>query len=339
MKAPLFLGQRQIEVAEVDDPVLQRPDEVMVRVVRSGICGSDQSLYLNPGRKPGVHGHEAAGIVVEVGEGVRDRQPGDRVVVYDVIGCGQCRYCRQGQFTYCPDRAGSVGGGFGELLVAPERNLIPLPEDVPFDRGCLLSDAFGTPAKAARKVGVGPDDTVAVFGCGPIGLNAVQVARAYGASIIACDLIDYRLEAARELGAQHVLNGGRCDPVAAIRDLTDLGADKSIECSGSPLAERQALECLRPAGRAVFVGECGKLEISPSEHLIRRDVEIMGSWYIHLNDFVTNLALMADTGADPLRIVTHRVALEDIAAGFAAFCDRREGCLKVIVSVTEEQPA
>lgn len=336
MKAALFVGEREVEVAQVDDPVLRHDDDVLVRVVRCAICGSDKGLYLNSGAKPGVHGHEGAGVVVEVGSGVQRLQPGDRVVIYDVIGCGDCDYCQRGQFTYCPDRRGSVGGCFAEMVVAPERNLIPIPDEQPFDRACLLSDAFGTPAKGVRKLGVGPEDTVVVFGCGPLGLNAVQIAKAYGAAVIACDLIDYRLEAAGELGAERALNGSNCDPVAVVRELTGLGATKSIECSGSPVAERQAIECLRPAGRAVFLGECGKLQISPSEDLIRRDIEIMGSWYIHRDDFAVNLALMAQTDADPLRIVTHRESLDDIAEGFELFCDRRDGCLKVIVCASDE---
>ena len=336
MRAALFAGQREVQVADVDDPILRHPDDVIVRLVRSAICGSDKGLYLNPGAKPGVHGHEGAGVVVEVGSGVRHRRPGDRVVIYDVIGCGACGYCRQGQFTYCPDRQGSVSGAFGELVVAPERNLIPLPDGLPFDRACLLSDAFGTPAKGVRKLGVGPADTVAVFGCGPIGLNAVQIAKAYGARVIACDLVDYRLEAARKLGALHVINVSKTDPVASIREQAEGGATKSIDATGDPAAERQAIGCLRPAGRALFLGECGKLEISPSQDLIRRDLEIMGSWYIHLDDFPANLALMADTSADPLRIVTHRLALDDIATGFDLFCDHRDGCLKVVVTMTEE---
>ncbi len=335
MKAAVFRGERCIEIAEMPDPAIGRPDDVIVRVVRSGICGSDKGLYLQPGDKPGVHGHEAAGVVEEVGPAAEAVKPGERVVVYDVIGCGECRYCAAGQFTYCQHRVGSVSGGYGERLVAPARNLLRLPEDVSFDLGCLLSDNFGTPAKACRKVGVGAGLTVAVFGCGPIGLNTVQVAAAYGAMVIAVDPLAYRREAAVRVGAREAIDPGQDDPVQALRDLTGGGADRALECSGSPQAERQALKCVRPAGRVCFVGECGRLEISPSEDLIRGDVEVMGSWYIHTADFATNLALLGSTDADPLRIVTHTVPLADIGHAFRVFCDHEEDCLKAVVALSE----
>ena len=351
MKAALFRGERQIEIAEVPDPAITRPDDVLVRVVRSGICGSDKALYLRPGDKPGVHGHEVAGIVEEVGSEAAPVEPGDRVVVDDVIGCGTCRYCRAGQYTYCGQRRGSVSGGYGERLVAPARNLLPLPADIPLDCGCLLSDNFGTPAKACRKVGVQAGQTVAVFGCGPIGLNGVQAARAYGAEVIAVEPVGYRREAAERLGARQTVDPAREDPVQAIREATDGGADRALECSGNPEAEKQALACVAPAGRVCFVGECGRLELSPSEDLIRRDVEVMGSWYIHTADFATNLALLrpqeapegrrgggasgpAGQVADPLRIVTHTVPLTEIAHAFRVFCDHEEGCVKAIVAVS-----
>lgn len=336
MKAALFVGKRQVEIVETDPPQIQNPDDVLVEVVSCGICGSDQGLFLNDGPKVGVHGHEAAGRVAAVGPEVTRWKVGDRVVVYAVVGCGHCAYCLQGKFTYCPQRPEGIQGGFGEYLVAPERNLMSMPDNMPFDRGCLMSDCFGTPAKAVRRIGVGEGDAVAVFGCGPIGLNAVMVAAAYGAQVIAVDLIQYRLEAAQRLGAQHVVNASESDPVREIRALTGGGADRAVECSGNSRAEKQSIEALRPAGRAVFVGECGRLDISPSSDLIRRDIEVMGSWYIHLADFYENVRLCEDTAADPLRVVTHKVCLEDIAEAFRVFCDREDHCLKAIVKLCDD---
>ncbi|MFQ5808294.1 MAG: zinc-binding dehydrogenase [Armatimonadota bacterium] len=335
LRAAAFVGERQVEIRDVPAPEIVAPDDVQVRVIRSGICGSDKRLYLGQGEKPGIHGHEAAGIVAAVGEGVTRLREGDAVVVYDVIGCGECAFCLRGQFTYCGQRKGGVSGGFGELLVAPERNLIRVPEGMSFDRACLMSDCFGTPAKAVRRVGVCAGETVAVFGCGPIGLNAVMAAKAYGARVIAVDPIQYRREAAEGLGADHAIDAESNELVQQIQEISGGGADKAMECSGSPEGGRQCIECLRPAGSAVFVGECGKLELSPSADLIRRDITVMGSWYMHLSDFPTNVRLCDTTGADPLRIVTHRAPLEDIESGFAAFCDRQEECLKAIVLMTE----
>jgi propanol-preferring alcohol dehydrogenase len=335
MKAAAFVAKREVEIVEIEAPAIRKPDDVIVQVVSSGICGSDKGLFLNDGAKPGLHGHEAAGRVVDVGPGVRRWKPSDRVVVYAVIGCGKCTYCLQGQFTYCAERVGGVEGGFCEYLVAPERNLMRMPDYMPFPQACLMSDCFGTPAKAARRVGVGPGDRVAIFGCGPIGLNAIMAATAYGAQVMAVDPVPYRLEAAQRLGAQHVVDAAG-DPGRGIHALTGLGADKAMECSGTPEGERQAIACLRPAGRAVFVGECGRLEISPSSDLIRRDIAVMGSWYIHLSDFPENVRLCETTEADPMRAVTHQVPLEDIGEAFRVFCDREDGCLKAIVNIRRD---
>jgi len=330
MKAALFTGRRQVKIAELPSP--RCPDDgVLVEVAASGICGSDKWLYLNEGEKPGVHGHEAAGTVVAVGPKVTRRAVGDRVAVYDVVGCGECLACAMGRFTHCAYRKPGVGGGYGQVIACPERNALPLPDDISFERGCLMLDAMGTPAKAARRLGVSQGMTVAVFGCGPIGLNAVQVCCAMGARVIAVDPEPYRRDAALALGAWCAVDPAAVEPHRTIMELTSDGADRAMECSGSPAAEKQAIACVRPDGWVAVVGECPKLELSPSEDLIRRDVHVIGSWYLDVADYYRNLELYRTTAADPLRVVTHYVSLADIEKGFRLFCDKQQGCLKVVV--------
>jgi propanol-preferring alcohol dehydrogenase len=333
MKAAFFVGKGQIEIrqAPVPEPAA---DQVLVKVMSSGICGSDKGLWMNEGEKSGIHGHEASGVVEAVGRDVTQWRPGDRVAVLAVAGCGTCSYCAAGQYTYCAHWK-FYGGGYGEYLVAPALNLLPLPDYIPFDRGCLLLDALGTPAKAARRVGVRAQEWALVMGCGPIGANAILACKAYGAWVIAAEPIAYRREHAARLGAELTLDPTAPDFLDRVREVTRGGAAKVLECSGQPAAEQMALAAARTGGRVVFVGENSALSINPSEDLIRRDITVMGSWYLHRSDYFENLELMQRSGLDPMRAVTHVVSLDEIAHGFDVFCAHKENCLKVVVRVAE----
>ena len=333
MLAARFLGDRRISVEELPAPRIANPDDCLVRVMTCGICGSDKRVVSEPVARDEIMGHEVAGQVIEVGEGVSRVSAGDRVVVYNLIGCGQCPACLQGRITYCQDTRGSVNGGFGGVLVAPERNLLPLPDDIGWERGCLFTDVLGTPFKAMRLAGVREGDTVVVLGCGPIGLGAVQVGAAKGARVMAVDVLDYRLRAAQSMGAEVVHNAGSGDVPQAARSWTGTGADFAFDCTGSPEQTITALDCVRPGGRAMCVGANAHLEFSPWRHIISRDVTLGGSWYLHYEDYFACLELYRATGLDPLKMVTHRVPIEDIARGFDLFIDRVEDCIKVIVMV------
>jgi len=249
--------------------------------------------------------------------------------VMAVSGCGVCVDCQRGRFAYC--EAGPKGreGGYAEYQVAPAELLLPLPDGLPFEVGCLLTDALGTPARAVRRSGIEAGAMAAVIGCGPIGLNAVMMLKAYGALVIALDPVAYRVEAARELGADFGIDLSRDSAVEAIRAITRVGADYVFECSGH--GGKEALAAVRRAGKVAFVGECPKLEISPSEDFIRRHIEVFGSWYITRMDYVQNVRLVERGLVDPMRIVTHILPLAEIARGFDVFCGHKEGALKVVV--------
>lgn len=333
MLAARFHGDRRVTIEQFPDPEIQKPDECLVRVMACGICGSDKRLFLGDEPTEEIMGHEMAGEIIAVGDGVSRLRVGDRVVVFNLITCGQCAYCAQGRFTYCTDKQGSVNGGYGELLVAPERNLWPLPDDISYERGCLFSDVLGTPHKALRLAGVGEGDTVVIFGCGPIGLAAAQIAVARGARVMSVDMIDYRLEAAARMGAEVTVNAEREDPTERAFAWTKLGADFAFDCTGDPSALLSALETVRPGGRTTLVGANQGMQFNPWQCLSSRDVTLGGTWYLHLEDYYECLRLYRTTAVDPLRILTHQVPLEDIARGFELFCDHKDGCLKVVVLV------
>ena len=329
MKAAIFHDRERVSIEQVPDPQPGEGD-VLVRVQASGICGSDAGLWTQPGPKPGVHGHEVAGVVEKCGPNVENWKAGDRVAIMAVVGCGTCADCQRGRANYCAHGPKGLAGGFGELMVAPARCLVPVPDDIPFEAACLLTDCMGTPARAVKRSGAGPDDLAVVFGCGPIGLMCVQALRAVGAVVLAADMVDYRLEAAVKCGAAGTINASKQDAVGAIRQRAGIGADFAFECSGH--AGKQALACVRTGGRVAFVGECPHLDVSPSEDFIRRHVEAFGSWYITRADYFANIDLVRSGRVDPGIIVTHKLPLEGIGRAFDLFCNRKDGCLKVVLT-------
>jgi threonine dehydrogenase-like Zn-dependent dehydrogenase len=333
MRAASFPGPGQVRIEEVPVPQMGE-GEVLVRTRASGICGSDKGLWEKgaPGGK--IAGHEGAGEVVKVGPGVNSFVPGDRVVVLAVVGCGHCRECLAGRMPYC-EKSEGLAGQFAEYSVVPESNLVSLPEDISFECGCLLSDSLGTPARAVRRSGAGEGDIAAVFGCGPIGLNCIQVLRAADAAVIAVDPVAYRREAALRLGAREAIDPSGGDPASQLRELTGGGPDLAFECCG--LAGREALRAVRRGGRVAFVGECGSLEVSPSEDFIRRHIEVFGSWYLTVRDYWRNVELVRSGRADPMRIVTHLLPFEEIGRGFEVFFGHKENALKVVLRFPAEQ--
>ncbi len=266
-----------VEPVELQEP---RPGEVAVRIAATGVCHSD--LHYIKGDLgyplPVVLGHEAAGVVEAVGEGVDSVRPGDHVVLLFAPACGRCRYCDAGRPHLCEMRyrvRGKMPDGttrlrwrgqdlhhftcvssWAERAVVPESGVLRISEEVPFTvaalLGCAVTTGVGAVINTAR-VEVGA--SVAVFGAGGVGINVVQGARIAGAAvIIAVDLLEHRLEAARRFGATHTVNAREEDPVRMIQSLTRGGADYAFEVIGRPPVVRQAVECLARGGVAVAIG-------------------------------------------------------------------------------------
>ncbi|MGQ9780603.1 MAG: zinc-dependent alcohol dehydrogenase [Bacillota bacterium] len=330
MRAIKAFGPKDLRLVELPDPT-PGPGEVLIRVHASGICGSDKEYWLQ-GPTDGVYGHEAMGEVVALGEGVKHLRVGERVAINNVIGCGRCAACRAGRFVFCPHRPGrDVNGGYGEMLVAPERNCLRLDERVGDEAGCLIFDNWGTPYAALKRNGVGEGDDLVIFGCGPIGLAAAVLAKHRGAYVIAVDPVAYRREAALRLAADHALAPDE-DLPAAVRALTSgRGASVVLECSGQGAAYALGLAALRIGGTLVAVGEGARFDLRPSEGLIHRHLKIVGSWYSTMAEGREVQELIVTGAIDPLVFVTHRVGLEEVPRALARFASREEGVLKTVV--------
>jgi S-(hydroxymethyl)glutathione dehydrogenase/alcohol dehydrogenase len=270
-----FGSKLVIEDVAVADP---EPNEVRVRVVASGVCHTDRTMQLgaNPLPLPLLLGHEASGIVEAVGRDVTYVKPGDPVATTASSFCGYCRWCQRGALQHCENKGRSrspglpprlaqgetsvepfVGlGGFAETLLVHERTLVKLPAEMPLDKASLLGCAGITGLGAVRHAAkVQSGETVAVIGCGGVGLNAIQGARLVGASrIIAVDRIPEKLELARRFGATDTVNASEVDPVAAVLELTHGGVDHAIEVVGIETTIEQAFAMLDTMGTATVVG-------------------------------------------------------------------------------------
>jgi len=328
MRGVRSLGARSVEVCDWPDPEPQG-DEVVVRVDAASICGSDlHSIYRKKSPHSVIPGHEGMGEVVAV-DSARHVRVGDRVMILAIIGCGRCRWCREGDFSLCEAKRGVLGfdrnGVHAEFAMVPESALLPLPEYVRDEAAACILDPVGTTYHALKRMSARADHTVGVFGLGPMGLGGVLVSSFLGAEVIGLDPIAFRREHAEGLGATHTLDPTSCDAVEAIEDLTrGRGLDMALECSGNAEALRQALDSVRPKGAVSIIGEAAEAVISPSAHFNRKEITLCGSTCFPMSDYQDILNCI-QRGLDASRLITHRFALEDAVDAYASFDRGRTG--------------
>jgi Zn-dependent alcohol dehydrogenase len=305
----------------------------LVRVAGCGLCHTDLH-YIDHGVKtfkppPLILGHEAAGVVAELGPGVTGRAVGDRVLIPSVLGCGQCDYCRQGRENLCSQMVmlgNNIDGAYAELVVVPAKDLLLVPEELPLERACVIADALSTPFHAVRrraKVRLG--ESVVVVGCGGVGLNVVQGAKLAGAkTIIACDLLDNKLEYAREFGATHTINATSQNVVEQVRALTGgRGADYAFDAIGGEATTLQIIDAIRPGGTAVIVGMAAmnvRAPITPYMMALQEKT-LRGTMYGSVRpniDFPRLVDLYLDGRLKIDQLVSRTYKLAEINEGFAA---------------------
>ncbi len=344
MKAAVFYRAHEpipVEDVDLDGP---RKGEVRVKMAGAGACHSDyHSVSGHSGdggeRDPFVMGHEGAGVVAEVGEGVEDLAAGDHVIFSLTEQCGLCRNCTAGRANLCEVdnfsarddryRFSKDGvrlhhwlGTFAEETVVSASTLVKVRKDIPIDKLCLFGCSVMTGVGAVvNRAKVPPGATVAVFGCGGVGLHAVQGAKLVSASkIIAIDKMDSRLDAAEEMGATHRINADREDPVGKVMDLTGGGVDYAFEVIGLPEVVTQAYDCTRPGGTACMVGvPPSDSVVSVSANALFMDRTLMGTFYGAGRpriDFPWLLDLYMDGRIKLDEIITKYRPLEEINEAF-----------------------
>lgn len=344
MKALRFHGPDRKAWEDVTDPVLQAETDAIVRIDVTTICGTD--LHILKGDVPEVTdgrilGHEAVGTVQDVGRGVRTVRPGDKVLVSCITACGTCRYCRAGQFGQCLGGGGwilghLIDGTQAELVRIPfaDTSLYPAPAGVRDEDLLMLSDILPTGYEVGVLNGhVAPGDTVAVVGAGPIGLSAILGSRLYSPShVVAIDKAAVRLEAAKQFGADVLVDNSTEDPLAAVQGLTDgLGADVAIEAVGVPETFELATTLVRPGGRVANIGVHGKPATLHLESLWIRNVTVT-TGLVDTSSTPTLLRLLTGGQVNPGRFATHHFGLSDIEAAYDVFAGAADtGALKVVL--------
>jgi threonine dehydrogenase-like Zn-dependent dehydrogenase len=388
MKAVCWNGIVNVDVEEVPDPVLINPRDAIVRVTSTAICGSDLHLYDGyvPTMKKGdILGHEFMGEVVEVGERVKNLKPGDRVVVPFPIACGSCFFCQRGLWAACdnsnPNAAlaeafyghspagiygyshlmGGYAGGQAEYVRVPFADVGPLKIENGFrdEQVLFLSDIFPTGYMAAEQANIQPGDTVAVWGCGPVGQFVIQSAWMFDpARVIAIDRFPERLEMAQRYGRAEVINyEGGVDVVETLKQMTGgMGPDVCIDAVGMeahkaglegvydfakqtvriesdrPYVLRECIQACRKGGTVSYSGVYGGfIDTVPMGAAFNKGLTFkMGQAHVHR--YLRPLFEMIESGQiDPSFVVTHILPLEEAPAAYELFKKKLDGCVKVVL--------
>ncbi len=350
MRALVYHGANSKAWEEVPKPDLIEDTDAIVRVDVTTICGSD--LHILKGDVPEVTdgrilGHEAVGTVESVGTAVKNMQPGDRVLVSCITACGRCRYCRGARYGQC------VGGGgwiLGHLIDGTQAEYVrvpfadtstyPVPVDVADEEILMLADIVPTGYEVGVLNGhVQPADVVVVVGAGPVGLSAIMGARLFTPRlVIAIDLVDSRLDAAKRFGADVIINNSRQDALEVVRELTGgLGADVAIEAVGTPDTFELATTLIRPCGHVANIGVHGKPVTLHLESLWSADVTIT-TGLVDTSSIPTLLPLLAGHQLDVGGFATHHFAMDNLVSAYDAFTNAADtGALKVIVSAQQDE--
>ena len=344
MRAVVFGGDGAVEIADRPAPVIEEPGDAILRVQRAGICGSDLHFFhgkapMDPGT---IMGHEAVGIVEQVGADVRSVRPGDRVVTSFHIACGACWFCRSGRTGLCEDHRILGGGPFGGDLPGTQAqavrvpiadvNLLAVPEAVEDERALFVGDVLTTGVYAASLAEAGPEDAVAIIGSGPVGFCVAQALRASGARrVFALDRDAARLALIATTGAMPI-DVSTTNPEMVLARATDgRGADVVVDAVGASDAWSSALDVVRRGGRVIVVGmyTSETVELQLGVAWIRGlDLRFAGETPVHAW-WRDAMAALAAGDLDPRPLISHRLPLRDAAAGYAAF-DRREATKVVL---------
>ncbi len=325
MKAAIFHGSgKPLEITEVPTPE-PKAGELLVKVAACGVCHTDLHYtdhnvptFKDP---PMILGHEPSGVVAGVGSNVKNFAEGDKVLLPAVLTCGYCYNCRIGKENICDNMVmfgNHIDGAYAEYVLAPAKDAIPMPDDVPLEEGSIIADAISTPYHAVVNRGeVKAGDNVVVFGCGGVGINTVQIAAAVGASVIAVDIVPEKLEMAKKLGAQQTVNAREVERIdKTIKKMTGGGADVTFEAIGNPQTIQDAFACIRKGGRTVVIGYTHKNVELPASKIMFFEQEIIGSLGCRPVDY-PKIVEMARTGKIKLKeLVTGKFPLEKINDAF-----------------------
>ena len=337
MRVAMYYSNDDIRIEKMPVPQIG-PGELLIKIEASGICGSDVMEWYRKNRAPLVLGHEIAGEIVDVGKGVR-YNIGERVTASHHVPCNTCYYCLNGHHTVC-DTLRTTNfdpGGFAEYVRLPsinvDRGVYPIPDNVSLEEA-TFTEPLACVIRGQRKANIKPGQTVLVLGSGIAGLLHIQLAKALGAGlIIATDIVDYRLKAAKKFGAKHAINAKENVP-EVIKDVNDGRlADLVIVCTGATSAIEQALKSVDRAGTILFFAptkEGVTIPFSINETFWRKDVILTTSYAGAPVDHHIALKLIKEKRVNVKDMITHKLPLSEIGKGFKLVAEAKES-IKVII--------
>lgn len=351
MKGAILPGNSTVELKNFEIP---KPGfgQVLIKTKATTICGSDirciyrEHLGKGPeGYIPGmIAGHEPCGIIVEEGEGLKRFKKNDRVIVYHISGCGVCNDCRRGYYISCtsPHRKAygwQRNGGMAPYILADEKDLIELPDQLTYKDGAQVACGFGTVYEAIEKIGICGNDAVLVTGLGPVGLAALMLAKAMGANkLIGVEMNDYRISLAKKLGlVDEVFKPGE-DTLDNIMKATDgRGVERAIDASASDSGRALCIRAARPWGKIAYVGEGGTVHFNPSEDMIHGQKTIYGSWVTSLWRMEELVERLVRWNIHPEDLITDEFPLEKADEAYALMAGGNCGKVAVVFDDADKQ--
>ncbi|MCP1223155.1 galactitol-1-phosphate 5-dehydrogenase [Sebaldella sp. S0638] len=351
MKALNLYGKQDVRYEDVEIPVIEHEDDIIIKVKTAGICGSDISRFGKIGSyNPGLTwGHEFSGVIAETGKGVKSLKKGDRVTACPCFPCYECEFCRQGKFSKCTDLkvlGGHKKGAFAEYIKIPEANVIKIPDNMDYDTASLIEPSCVV-VHGYNQVNIKAGDSVAVVGCGTIGLLAVQWAKIFGAAeVFAFDTDSGKLEVAKNTGADHIFNVTEEGYFQKFMELTgNRGVNTVVESSGNVSGIANSFSMAVKGGTVLLLGIPYGDVLLPRENfekIIRNELEVAGSWNSISAPFPgkewdTALGYMSKGMIDVKPLITHKIALGDAPEMFWKLYGREAFFIKVLMEVDGDE--
>ncbi len=341
MRIAMYYNNSDIRIEEVPLPAIG-PGELLVKIVASGICGSDVMEWYRIKKAPLVLGHEIAGVVVQVGEGVKGFVEGNRVIATHHVPCNNCEYCQRGQHTLCPTLHNTryYPGGFVEYVRVPAINIekggvVKLPTAVSFEAGTFV-EPLGCVVRGMRELLFEPARTVLVLGSGLSGILNIKTVKAYAAGkVLATDIDPFRLEMARQAGAEIVINASEEDVTARVlKETGGLGVDYVITTASAPATFHQAMESVKPGGKVLLFGIMApgtKINFDVFSFW-QKQVQLFSTYAASPRDLTDALELLRAHRVEVEEMITHRLPLTEIQRGFQLTASPKHS-LKVIIEL------
>ena len=338
MRIAMYYNNNDVRLEEMPTPKIG-PGELLVKVHASGICGSDVLEWYRIHKAPLVLGHEIAGEIVAVGDGVESYKEGDRITAAHHVPCNTCHYCLSGHHTACDTlrQTNFDPGGFAEYVRLPainvDRGVFPLPDDVSYEEA-TFTEPVACVLRGQRMAGLKPGCSVLVIGSGIAGLLHVHLARTMGAGrVVATDIVDYRLKAARRFGAHATLHAEEDVPARLRQENDGRLADLVIVCTGAASANTQALESVERGGTVLFFAPTGpgvNIPISINDFFFRNDITLTTSYAGSPADYAEALELIRARSMNVRDMITHRLSLAETGLGFQLVANAHDS-IKVII--------